>query len=82
MFGHRQPQPDAAVFIDTLAFTLHELSEDPFLLIFRDSDARVPDIEIQIHAVVSRFGAPHGNRDVSRLGKLDCIADEIGQDLQ
>src|SRR5204863_5583380 len=76
-----KPQTGAAVLARRRTIGLGERLEDARLFLFRHADAGIADGEMQVDlflALRDRFDAHH---DLTVLGKLDGVADEVGDDL-
>ena len=74
-----------AAFVCSYYFIIDEVSDDPvlpaLLLLRRDADATVADLETQAHRAASAFQQLDGNDDLAALGELDRVADQVGEHL-
>ena len=77
----RQPQPRAAVAARRRGVGLHELFEDHPLLVRRDADAGVGDLEPQGDRLAARLLHAHPQGDLAPLGELDRVRQQVGQHL-
>ena len=78
--AHREAEPCAAVASGGRCVRLRERLKDPFRLLGGHPDAAVVDVESEPGSV--RLGLPmDGQTHHSFRGELECVADEVDEDL-
>ena len=83
LLADRDPQTAAAIAARGRLVGLGEALEYPLLRRLVDADPRIRDLEADPYAVIADIPrrAFHGQVDMSLLGKLDGISNQIHQDL-
>ena len=80
--GDGEPQAGAAEPAGRRPVGLPEGFEDRPLLVLGDADARIGDREVEHRAAVVAHVFADRHEHVTRLGELDGVADQIGDDLR
>jgi len=76
-----QPQPRAAVLARGRHVSLRKRLEEPGRLLLRHADARVAHRELELHLVACALKQVDVQANLAALGELDCVIDEVGEDL-
>ncbi len=79
--GDRQAQPGAAVAPRGRSVDLGERLEDQRLLLRRNPDPRVNDVEPQNEPVAATILHPDPHRHLAAFGELDRVPDQVDQHL-
>jgi hypothetical protein len=79
--ANRKTQARSAELAGRGAVSLYERFEDGMLAFLRDPNARVVDREKQSRHTAHRHFNSNRNYDSAALGELDCVSDEVDQDL-
>src|SRR5204863_8479594 len=81
LLGDGQPKAGTAIPTGCRAVGLGESVEDMLLLVQRDADAGIADLERYKRGAGLDGDRLDANRDLAFLGELDRIADQVCQDL-